>query len=124
MVVVLKENPLGTSTASSGFSKALQTIKMVDTLLANPTIAGLIGNIANKFGIGLKPETAQSTPQTNTNTVSGTSAKIDSEKVFNTIISTIDTVVSTMGDIPLSEAKKGLNENKDMIKGIIDKGLI
>lgn len=123
---------IGTSaTPSNDFDKVMSALDKVNTLLANPTINQLVMRVASRYGLGqtanadrpnIPPEQRGITnpitppvPIINMNPV----PVLNPEKIYSSIAGALDMVMLAKGDMPLSEAKKEIVAQKELILKLI-----
>jgi len=115
LAVVLSAEDLKTKVSTpiptNTLSQINEVLKTADMLLKNPVVQNVIYRFTSRFGNPI------STTQTNP------TSKLNSESVYTMLLSTITSIMNVAGDIPLSQVKDYLVNNKPTVLSLIEKAL-
>jgi hypothetical protein len=114
LVSAIKSVPTPSAVPTSNIDKAINILNQVDTILKNEFVQNIILRFASRFGIPTEPKSPLSSV---TSTVS--TDGITSEKIYDTILSQISSILTIAGDIPLSQVKKYMTDNKSTVVQMI-----
>jgi hypothetical protein len=114
LVSAIKSVPTPSAVPTSNIDKAINILNQVDTILKNEFVQNIILRFASRFGISTEPKSPLSSV---TSTVS--TDGITSEKIYDTILSQISSILTIAGDIPLSQVKKYMADNKSTVVQMI-----
>jgi len=125
----------------SNLEKANQLLKTVDMLLKNQFVQGTLNRVLNRFGIQplqqqptsldakvekkVEPLKKKLQKEIDKETKVNNPNPFDANEIYNTIVKTVETVLSLKGDMPLSELKTQMEINKEalieLIKNAVNK---
>lgn len=114
-------------------NSATDSIKAIQGIISTPAVQGIITGLAQKYGAIPPPSNGQQNlkqvPIPAPPVVSAGNAPVTSvsppttEKIFNALVNSIDGLVAVVGDIPLSQAKQQMLDNRVLVMGMIQNEL-
>lgn len=104
--------PLGSPISKSNLDKASDILDKVNLVLNNQLVQNIIGKVLAKYGLGQ----AQNNPSAILNNPSPSQSP---EIIYGKIVSTINGILSVAGDLPLSQVKDYMINNKEQVVKMI-----
>ena len=138
-VIISKEDILGSATSTpvasalpsgDALAKINSVLAQIDILLKNPMIQSVLYRFMGRFGINPIP-IAQNNPELKQQNIPQNEVKpqiivkpqFTPTQIFDMIIGTIDSILNTAGDLPLSKVKEYMTQNKETLISMIGKSL-
>ncbi len=115
IIKVIKIKP---KTGNAGVDNAVKILTTIEKIMNNPMVTRIAGNMMSRFGLvgnTAGNPSSRTGDKLNPMPTGGQTAKPNPDEAYNQILGVIDILLSTAGDVKISEVKEYMIKNKKSV---------